>query len=115
MACLYISDYILATSRSSDTCLSILLETPGIEYLQICGMGLPTYGQVLLCYLAHILVKNTAKEDSSKRMKLSRQSSSCVVAKDVECQQKAHIITIHKAKISEKMRPCIQNITILQN
>ena len=35
-------------------------------------------------------------------MKLSRQSPSCVVAKVVECYQKAHIITIHKAKIAEK-------------
>ena len=35
-------------------------------------------------------------------MKLSRQSSSCVVAKVVECYKRAHIITVHKAKMAEK-------------
>ena len=80
-------------TRASDTRLSVLHDTPGTEHLQICGVRLPTYNQVLLCYLAHM--DKHRREDKSKMMKLSRLSSNCVVAKVVEHYQKAHIITIH--------------------
>ena len=40
-------------TRQADTRLDILLETPGPQHLCINGTILPTYNQVLLCYLAH--------------------------------------------------------------
>ena len=43
---------IMAT-RNSDTRLDIILESPGSEHLRISGIRLPTYNQVLLCYLAY--------------------------------------------------------------
>ena len=40
-------------TRSSDSRLQILNETPGEQHLHIPGSRLPTYNQVLLCYIAH--------------------------------------------------------------
>ena len=41
-------------TRSADSRLSILLESPGQEHLSINGTRLPTHNQVLLCHLSHI-------------------------------------------------------------
>ena len=54
---------------SSDTRLSILLETPGPQHLSISGTRLPTHNQVLLCYLSHI--EKFRREDCTKMVKVS--------------------------------------------
>ena len=51
-------------TRLNDPCLEFLSVSPGPEHLVITGCRLPTYEQVLLCFLA-----NVQKESSSKDLK----------------------------------------------
>lgn len=58
------------STRTSDKRLSVLPETPGQEHYEISGCKLPTYKQVLLCYLAHFerLKDSVQKSASPKRL-----------------------------------------------
>ena len=53
-------------TRNCDIRLSILTETPGFQHLEMNGNRLPTYNQVLLCYLSHM--EKQRLEDISKNV-----------------------------------------------
>ena len=88
-------------TRKCDTRLSILTETPGLQHLEIHGNRLPTYNQVLLCYLSHMEKKRL--EDTTKHVKLTQASAICVVKEVLKHYQRAHIMTIHETKMAEKV------------
>ena len=71
---LFISD--MAT-RTADIHLKLLAETSGIEHLQFHGTKLPTYSQVILCFLAHL--EKLRREDDTKQRKLTRFAANLVV------------------------------------
>ena len=89
------------STRSCEKRLSILTETPGFQHLEIHGNRLPTYNQVLLCHMSHL--KKSRLEDTTRNVKLSRISANCVVREVLKHYQKAHVITIQKHKIAEKV------------
>ena len=69
------------STRSSDTRLDILPETPGSQHQSITGTRLPTYNQVLLCYLAHL--EKLRREDVTNNVKLTQLTSNIVVGQVV--------------------------------
>ena len=56
------------STRSKNPKLNLLLESPGVEHLEIQGRKLPSYNQVLLRYLAHC--EKLRREDESKRRRI---------------------------------------------
>ena len=88
-------------TRSSDTRLDILLESPGPENVHINGTRLLTYNQVLLCFLANF--EHLRLQDSTKNLKLTRRASSSVVGEVQAHYQKAHLPTINEIKMIEKV------------
>ena len=83
------------STRSKNPKLNLLLESPGVEHLEIQGRKLPTYNQVLLCYLAHC--EKLRREDKSKQQRIGNAALEPVI----------YQITLHYAKagislISEK-------------
>ena len=69
--------FIMAT-RSTDSRLSILLESPGQEHLSIKRTRLPTHNQVLLCHFSHIekfRSEDNTRHHSTKLSFLRRQIS----------------------------------------
>ena len=54
-------------TQSSNTTLQLLTVSPRDNYLDMKGNKLPTYQQVLLCFLAHL--KRARKEDNSRQQK----------------------------------------------
>ena len=87
-------------TRSCDKRQSILTETPGFQHLEIHGNRLPTYQQVLLCYLSHI-EKSRLENTAQRNVKLSRISANCVVIEVLKHYEKAHIIAIQTHKMAE--------------
>ena len=66
-------------TRSANKRLSVLLETPAQEHCNISGCKLPTYKQVLLCFLAHIdIVK-----DSLRIAQAAKRSAAKIVCEKV--------------------------------
>ena len=74
-------------TRSTDVRLTIPPETPGIEHLQIHGTKLPTYLQVILCYMA--LLEKLRREDETKQKKLYRFAANLVVKEILPHYQKS--------------------------
>ena len=66
-------------TRSADKRLSVLLETPGEEHRNISGCKLPTFKQVLLCFLAHLDVVR----DSLRIAQAARRSAAKIVQEKV--------------------------------
>ena len=54
-----------------------------------------------MCHLSHL--EKERLKDTTKNVKLSRISSNCVVSEVLKHYQKAHIITIQKHKMAEKV------------
>ena len=90
--------------RSTDNCLKILEKSHGIEHLNITGSRLPTYEQVLMCYMSNM--EKYRAEDVSKNSKLTREVSKVVVDKILIHSQKAGIDT----KAHHKMAEDVENI-----
>ena len=69
----------LRNTRSKDTCLQILDDSPGPQHLEITGNKLPNGNQVLLCYIANLekLRREGVKNKSHKRV------ASSIVAKQI--------------------------------
>ena len=80
-------------TRNSDTRLDILLESPGSEHLRISGTRLPTYNQVLLCYLAYC--EKFRNEDSTKNAKIYAPSLNAVMEQ----------VSLHYCKDNIKLLP----------
>ena len=80
-------------TRNSDTRLDILLESPGSEHLRISGTRLPTYNQVLLCYLAYC--EKFRNEDSTKHAKIYAPSLNAVMEQ----------VSLHYCKANIKLLP----------
>ena len=85
--------------RSSESCLRILIQSPGVEHLDITGARLPTYEQVLLCYMSNM--DKFRADDAYKNMKLSRVVSKVVIDRVIIHYQKAVIATKQHHKMAE--------------
>ena len=88
-------------TRAKDPKLDILLESPGEEHLNITGSKLPSYNQVLLCYLAKL--NQLRNEDSSKNTKLTWTAGKFVTSKVLIHYEKAHIPTIKENTLTRKI------------
>ena len=88
-------------TRSSDSCLDILIESPANQHLKINGSKLPTFNQVLLCYLAKL--KELREHDASKTQKLTLTAAQYVVGEIIAHYQKAHSPHISEIKIAQKV------------
>ena len=64
-------------SRLSDKRILVLDESPGVQHLTINGSRLPTYKQVLLCYISNM--ENFTKKNENKGKKLQRSVAKIVV------------------------------------
>lgn len=88
-------------TRSTDSKLPILLETPGIDDLKICGSRLPSVKQVLFCFMANL--EKMRQDDPTKQRKLYRTCANLVVQEVLGHYGKSHIPTIHRKKMAEKI------------
>ena len=79
-------------TRGKDKKLDILPESPGDEHLQISGAKLPSYKQILLCYLSKL--KQLRNEDLSKNTKLSTTAGKHVACQIIHHYENAHIPTM---------------------
>ena len=93
-------------TRSADSRLSILLESPGQEHLSINGTRLPTHNQVLLCHLSHI--EKFRSKDNTRQNNCSVPSARATFE-----QVKIHYIKANIEMLSEHQ--CISKITHLHN
>ena len=87
-------------TRCKDSKLDILPESPGEHHLKITGSKLPTYNQVLLCYLAKVNELRLA--DSSKNTKLSYSAGTYVASEVLKHYEKAHIPTVIEKQVIKK-------------
>lgn len=88
-------------TRCKDSKLDILPESPGEHHLKITGSKLPTYNQVLLCYLAKVNELRLA--DSSKNTKLSYSAGTYVASEVLKHYEKAHIPTVIEKQVIKKI------------
>lgn len=79
-------------SKSLDTHLDILLEIPGHHYLIISSIKLPTYNQVILCYLVN--TEKHGRKVKTKSMKVTLLDPKTVVNEVLIYYQKANTITV---------------------
>ena len=91
-------------TRSADSRLSILLESPGQKHLSINGTRLPTHNQVLLCHLSHI--EKFRSKDNTRQNNCSVPSARATFE-----QVKIHYIKANIEMLSEHQ--CISKITHL--
>ena len=70
-------NYIVTPTRSWNTKLNLLQETPGSQHLSIEGRKLPTYRQIMLCFIAHR--DKLRQEDGSKRLRINTLASNIVI------------------------------------
>ena len=66
-------------TRSNDTCLQILEESPGPQHLEISGNKLPNGSQVLLCYIANL---EKSRREGEKN-KCQKRVASRIVASQI--------------------------------
>ena len=85
-------------TRSTDSRLSILLESPGPEHLSIKGTRLPTHNQVLLCYLSHI--EKFRSEDNTRQNNCSVPSARATFEQVKIHYLKANIEMLSSSKIT---------------
>ena len=86
-------------TRIADVRLTILPATPGIEHLEIHGSKLPSYEQVLLCYMA--MLEKLRNEDGAKHAKVYHPAANNVANQVKPHYQKSRIITIHDQKVKK--------------
>lgn len=65
------------STRSANSPLNLIREAPGTEHLVIAGRKLPTFKQVLLCFLAHR--DKARREDESKKRRITRKALDAVI------------------------------------
>ena len=87
--------------RSKDNCLQILHQSPGPEHLEIAGSRLPTFEQVLLCYI--VTMRKKRAEDSSNKNKLSINVSKIVAAQVIAHYEKGGIEHRNLKVMTEKI------------
>ena len=85
--------------KAEDVWIKILNNSPGVEHLDIAGVRLVTYEQVLLCYLAQ-MDKHRA-EDATKNAKLVRTVANIVVEKVLVHYHKTNIATKNPQKMAK--------------
>ena len=88
-------------TRSSDSRLQILKETPGKQHLHIPGSRLPTYNQVLLCYIAHR--EKLRLEDSSKMQPVKKLAIKPTINEISLHYNKANIMMVHERTMTQKI------------
>ena len=95
-------------TRQADTRLDILLETPGPQHLCISGTRLPTYNQVLLCFLAH------CEKFQSSTAKVYAPSLNAVIEQVSLHYCKANIKILDKASCWTKIKKLHEEYLTLQ-
>ena len=98
----------MAATRQADSRLDILLETPGTQHLCISGTRLPTYNQVLLCYLAHL------EKLQSSTAKVYAPSLNAVIEQVSLHYSKANIKILDKASCWTKIKNLHKDYTTLK-
>ena len=93
-------------TRCLDKCKAVLGETAGFQHLTIKGSRLPTYHQVLLCYLAN---KEKYKLKYGMTAKIQRPVSKIVVNEVIVHYKKAHIANISLTKMCEKVESLVDD------
>lgn len=88
-------------TRGSDPRHHVLPTLPSPENLSINGSRLPTYLQVLLCFLAN--VEDQRRNDTTKNQKLTRICANNAVGEVLKHYNKARIIHISEHKMAEKV------------
>ena len=88
-------------TRNCDKRLLILSETPGFQHLEINGNKLPTYKQVLFCYMSCIEKKRL--EDTTKKVKIKRESAKYVVKEVLKHYERACVPTILEKTMADKV------------
>jgi len=66
-----------------------LHQSPGPEYLEIAGSRLPTFEQVLLCYI--VTMRKKRAEDSTNKNELSIEVSKIAAAKVIAHYEKGEL------------------------
>ena len=89
------------STRNSDSSLTILSETPGPANMNISGSRLPSFKQVLFCFMASL--EKLKNEDKLKNEKLMRSCANLVSKEVLNHYQKALIPILHENKIAEKI------------
>ena len=89
-------------TRLKNAKLEILLETPGDQHFEINGCKLPTYNQVLLCFMSHF--EKLRAEDVSKNLKLKRKAAYKVAEQVQVHYQNAGIPMQSLHKVAEKIK-----------
>ena len=90
-------------TRDSLACLDLLPELPCPDHLCIHGKRLPTYSQVLLCYLRNLERLRLRAIYTNKKLKQTRSASKAVVEEMMKHHSKAGINTISHTKMREKI------------
>ena len=90
------------STRNADSKLCILPETPVPESVKICGLRLPTYKQVLFCFLTNL--ETLRNEDKTKNQKAMRSSANLVVAEVLGHYKKARVPVLYEKKMVEKIK-----------
>ena len=87
--------------RSSNNYLNILSKSPGNEHLEITGSRLPTYEQVLLCFLSTKEKLNHEGENLMSLKNNNRKIAKMVVSQVILHYQRAGIPTKAENKMTE--------------
>ena len=95
-------NYIVMLTRSKNTKLNLLQETPGSQHLSIEGRKLPTYRQILLCFIAHR--DKLRREDGSKRLRINTLASNAVIEQIEHHYNHANISLIPYKYIHRRIR-----------
>ena len=102
----------MSNTRSNDLRLIFIGEAPRVHHLQINGCKLPTYSQVLLCYLANI--DKLKMEDPTKQKKLGRLAANLTVKQVIPHYHKSKIFTIAENKMADKILALVKDFENLK-
>ena len=99
-------------TRGSDSRLDILPETPGTQHLGISGTRLPTYNQVILCYLANF--EKLRREDSTRQNEITVTVVQVVLKEVLQHYHKSNILTVSERSMEEKVQKLLIEYKKLQ-
>ena len=88
-------------TRNKNSKFNLLLESAGNEHLIISGRKLPTYKQVLLCFLAHS--DKVRREDSSKRKRIGFTAANAVIEQVEHHYNNAGIFILPKKNLRNQI------------
>ena len=90
------------TLKSSDNKLMVLRKTPGLDDVKIRGSKLPSYKQILFCYLSNLEILK--ENDELKQQRLERPCAKLVLKEVLYHYMKARISTQeYERKMEEKI------------